>query len=357
MGRVRKATARSIGEWFAKIARDGVNFCRKALYSEQPYRYAGGCTLRKVKVCVVDDCTDEATILCEGLKLNDYDAVMVHTGTDALRVCEEQTIDLLLLDVGLPDIDGFEVCRQLKANPKTRDTVVIFVTARGAREEVSRGLDAGAVDYVCKPYNLPIVMVRVDSALRSQAVDHLLHFDSDVLHDTAYTDHLTGLRNRRFLLERLSEEAEKAHRYNYPLSCMLVDVDDVQAMDDESGAAALDDLLVEIAMAMRSLSRSYDILARYDGGTFAAVLPHAMVNDALAYAKKIEEEIGTTTLSDPFFPTRAKLRFGIVTCRNGSTPTAEQLLGEAMRRLFQAKSQDDEAISFRDLSEHPAGSN
>jgi diguanylate cyclase (GGDEF)-like protein len=306
---------------------------------------------------VVDDCADEATILCDGLQLNDYEAVAAHSGSDALRICREQTIDLLLLDVGLPDIDGYEVCRQLKADESTREILVIFVTARGAQEEVSRGLELGAVDYICKPYNLPIVMVRVDSALRSQTVDQLLHFDSAVLHDSAYTDHLTGLRNRRFLLERLTEEAEKAHRYNYPLTCMLVDVDELQAMDSDMGAAALDDLLVEIAMAMRSSSRSYDILARFEGGTFAAVLPHAMAEDALAYARKIEEEIGDATLSDPCFPTRTRLRFGIVTCRNGSTPAPDALLGEAMRRLFQAKSQEDESICYRDLSDGSPATN
>lgn len=306
--------------------------------------------MRKVRVCVVDDCADEAMILCEGLKLNDYEAVVAHCGADALRICEENMIDLVLLDVGLPDLDGFEVCKRLKANDKTRDISVIFVTARGESEEVRQGLDMGAIDYVCKPYNLPVIMVRVDSALRSQNASHPLHFDTDTLHDTAYTDHITGLRNRRFLLERLNEETEKAHRYDHPLSYMFLDIDDVQLMDDDLCADALADLFVEIAIAMRSSSRSYDVLARYEDGIFGAILPHAMATDAVAYARKIEEEIAATTLSDPCYPARARLRFGIVTCRNGSTPNADKLIGEAMRCLFQAKSQAEETICCRDLS-------
>lgn len=301
------------------------------------------------RVCVADDCVDEAAILCEGLGLHNYEAHAVHTGQAALDCCREGKVDLLLLDVGLPDISGYEVCESLKSAPETRDIPVVFVTAKGSGDDVARGYALGAVDYIAKPYNLPIVMLRVDAAMRTwQMVDEVRSQPEWVL-DNAYTDRLTGLRNRRFLLERLQEEVEKAHRYNYPLSCLILDVDEIVAVDMELGAASLDDLLVEIAMALRSLSRNYDIIARYDSAIFVAVLPHTPLDDALNYARKIENEIGATTFSDPSFPTQARLRFGIVSCRNGGAKGAEHVLGEAMRGLLKAKSSPEAPLFARDL--------
>lgn len=307
--------------------------------------------MRSYRVCVADDCVDEVTILCEGLKLHNYEVVSAFSGEQALAACEEGAVDLLLLDIGLPDIDGHEVCKRLKQNPKTADIPVIFVTAKGSATDVAVGYQLGAVDYIAKPYNLPMVMVSVGMAMRTKYVSSFADRCPELLEDPVYTDQLTGLRNRRFLLERLQEEVEKAHRYNYPLSCLMLDVDDVKGEDEELGAASLDDVLVEIAMAMRSSSRNYDILARYEGPLFAAVLPHAPLKDAVSYAKKIRDEVSSITFCDPSFPTRARLNFGIVSCRNGSAKGAEQVLGEAMRNLLRASTHPNTSIVGRDLNE------
>ena len=117
--------------------------------------------VQEFKVCVVDDCIDEATVLCEGLKLHGYEAVMVHTGKDAVERVSQGDIHLVLLDVGLPDIEGYEVCQRLKANPATSRIPVIFVTARGDTEDESRGFAVGAVDYIAKPISAAIVRARV----------------------------------------------------------------------------------------------------------------------------------------------------------------------------------------------------
>lgn len=304
------------------------------------------------RVCVVDDCPDTAEILSEGLKLNDYEALAVHTGAEALKACGKGGIDLVLLDVCLPDISGYDVCQRLKDDPSTRDIVVIFVTAKGAHDDIVKGFRMGASDYITKPYNLPMVMVRVEAAMRMKEMqDKLRGGRNEMLQDTAYTDALTGLRNRRYLMERLQEEVEKAHRYNYPVSCLVFDLDEVRALDDELGAAPLDDLLAELAMSLRNYSRTFDILARYDGTLFAAVLPHTPLDQAVGYASKIMREVDCTTFSDPCFPTRAKLSIGIACCRNGSAHGAEYVLGEAMRGLLQAKSKHDKRLAARNLNE------
>ncbi len=301
------------------------------------------------RVCVVEDCPDTAEVLSEGLRRNGYRVESVQTGAEALAVCQQGDIDLVLLDVMLPDIDGYAVCQQLKDDPRTRDIVVIFATAKGSCADIAHGFNVGGVDYITKPYNLPMVMVRVDAAMRMHELQNRLRAQDEGLTDTAYTDTLTGLRNRRYLLERLQEEVEKAHRYNYPVSCLVFDLDEVTPVDDELGPAPLDDLLTEIGLAIRNYSRTYDILARYDGTVFAAILPHTPLDQAIVYADKIMKEMDSTTFADPCFPTQAKLSVGIACCQNGSAHGAEYLLGEAMRGLLQAKSNPRDRMAARNL--------
>ena len=255
-----------------------------------------------MRVCVADDCEETSSVLCEGLTLNQYEAISAHSGEEALRVCREGPIDLILLDVCMPDIDGYEVCRRLKEDPRTRDIVVIFVTVKGSKEDISHGFKLGAADYITKPFNLPMVMVRVDAAIRRQWKEIPPDSPHASMADAAYTDQLTGLRNRTFLLSRFEEEVEKAHRYGYPVSCVVFDVDEVEALDKELGLVSMDDLLVELAMAFRNHSRTSDIVARFDGTVFASVLPHCPLHDAIAYASKIVGEVNATTFADPSFP-------------------------------------------------------
>lgn len=300
---------------------------------------------------MADDNVESAEVLCEGLKAHNYDAIAVHTGQDALRVCREGGVDLLLQDICLPDISGYEVCGQLKSDPATAEIPVIFVTVKGEMRDVIRGFELGAADYITKPYNLPIVIVRVDAVLRDKGAHDRLRTEHEVLLESSYTDELTGLRNRRYLMERLQEEVEKAHRYNYPVSCAVFDVDDVRAQDEELGPVSLDDLLAEVAMTLRNYSRTYDVLARYEGTMFAALLPHLPLDDAVRYAGKIMREVESTTFSDPNFPTEAGMSAGVVACQNGSAKGAEFVLGEAMRGLLQAKSLRDQRIVARNLPE------
>ncbi len=168
--------------------------------------------------------------------------------------------------------------------------------------------------------------------------------------DSVYTDELTGLRNRRYLLERLQEECEKAQRYAHPLSCVLFDIDEIRADDEELGPAPLDDLLIEVGMAIRDFSRTYDIVARYDSTMFVVVLPHTTLKEAVGYTEKILEQTDGTTFSDPSYPSSAKLSAGVAASTDGSLDSAELILGEAMRRLLQAKSNPDERLSGADLA-------
>lgn len=294
---------------------------------------------RRIQICVTDDEPVIAEVLCEGLRAHNFDAVEAHCGEDALNLCKKGGIDLILLDINMPGVDGYEVCRQLKASPDTKDITVIFVTGREGPEDHEKGFDLGAVDFVTKPFNLPMLMVRVESALRMKYAQEPNPLDTEGIIDVAYTDPLTGLRSQRYFLERLQEEVDKAHRYDFPVSCVILDLDGMEAVNQDSGPVALDDLLIEVAMSIRSYTRSYDVLGRYDGTLFAALLPHTELKNALEYGSKIMEDIDATTFSDPSFPTKASMSVAAVTFRNGSATAADLVFGEAMRALLTAKSQ------------------
>lgn len=293
---------------------------------------------RKVKVCVCDDEPALAEILCEGLRYSHFDTVEVHSGEEALDACQKGDIDLILLDVMMGGMDGYEVCKRLKADPKTKDIVVIFVTAKDDPKDHELGYSLGAVDYISKPFNLPMVIVRVQAALRMRNILQPEPLDTDGLVDTRYTDPLTGLRNQRFLLERLQEEIDRSHRYDFPVACVILDLDSAKAIEEESGAASIDDLLAEAAMSLRSHTRSFDVVGRYDGTLFVAVLPHTDLAHAMEYGRLIVDDIESTTFSDPNFPTRATMSVGAVSFRNGAAKNADDVFGAAMTTLLKAKS-------------------
>lgn len=303
--------------------------------------------MRECTVCVADASAAESARLCEGLELHGYTAFGVTSGAEALAACQQGQADLLLLDINLPDLDGGEVRKRLLETPETRGIPVVCVVGREEDAEGSRNGPLSANGYVVKPYNLPMVMVRVDSVLRGCGTYETP--STGWFEDTVYTDPLTGLRNRQYLCERLGEELEKAHRYGMPISCLFLDICEVEAVDRELGMVSMDDLLAEVALALRNTSRVYDILARFDGCMFAAVLPHTPLEAAVHYANKIQNEMSATTFSDPAFPTRAKLSFGIVTSHDGQVRNAEQLMSEAMRNLLHASAGCEQGIVARAL--------
>lgn len=301
--------------------------------------------MRNIRVCVADDNKDEVEVLCESLKLNNYDAIPAYTGEEALRLCKNGEVDLLLLDIGLPDINGIEVFKRLKSDPTTEDIPVIFVTARGSSEDVALGHELGAVDYIVKPYNLPMVLIAVEMALRTLHTSSYIDAPFEFWNDPVYTDPITGLRNHRFLIERLEEEINRTWRHNLPLSCVVLDfIEDNELPEptyvNNRSLNKIEDLenelfLMQIALILRNNSRSCDLLARYDGTKFAVLLPNHELEHACGYVKKLSKEIQTGFYEEGL-PLNVFSKFGIVSGKGKEITTAEEFLGKAMRNLLKA---------------------
>ncbi|MBC7939538.1 MAG: diguanylate cyclase [Chitinophagaceae bacterium] len=236
------------------------------------------------RLLVVDDQRANIQALFQAFQA-DHKVLMATSGEQALTLCRSQPPDLVLLDVVMPGMDGFEVCRQLKADQATKDIPVIFVTGHHDEEAETRGLDVGAVDFISKPINPRVVRARVKTHLTMKR-------QSDLMRQWVYIDGLTGVCNRRYFDEHLKSEWDRAGRLGAPLSVGLVDVDFFKRYNDHYGHQAGDECLRRVAAVMKaSLKRPTDIVARYGGEEFGLLLPDTDGAGALQLASQIRERL------------------------------------------------------------------
>jgi diguanylate cyclase (GGDEF)-like protein len=215
---------------------------------------------------IVDDEKQNRALLTELLQ-EDHRIILAKDGIQALERAREHRPDLILLDVLMPEMDGYAVIRALKDDDQTRDIPVIFITALDSAGDEEHGLDLGAVDYISKPFNPSIVRVRIRNHLQS------VH-QRRMLEQLAMHDSLTGIPNRRRLTEVYEQEWRRCMRDSVPLSLIVVDVDLFKAFNDTYGHAAGDEELRRIAGILQtSLRRPGDFVARYGGEEFVILLP------------------------------------------------------------------------------------
>ncbi|MCB1049377.1 MAG: diguanylate cyclase [Acidobacteria bacterium] len=286
---------------------------------------------KRPKLLVVDDQPINIQVMYRAFS-EDHQVFMATSGEQALAICRKNPPDLLLLDVVMPDLDGFEVCRQLKADVATRNIPIIFVTAHNAPDQETHGLEVGAVDFIAKPINPIVVRARVKTHLT-------LKFQSDLLHQMAFIDGLTRVCNRRYFDERLQNEWRRSSRNGSPLSLILIDIDFFKKFNDRYGHLAGDDCLRQVASALKAgLNRPGDMLARYGGEEFVCLLPETAPDGAMELATRLEHfvrelavehldsELGTVTIS-----------LGVAGRPANAPGTPEGLLALADAQLYRAK--------------------
>jgi diguanylate cyclase (GGDEF)-like protein len=290
--------------------------------------------LVKPRLLVVDDQPINIQVMYQAFAA-DHQVFMATSGEQALSVCASNLPDLVLLDVVMPGMDGYEVCQKLKANPATADIPVIFVTAHSDEASEARGLDVGAVDFITKPINPRIVRARVKTHI-------MLKTQSDLLRSWAYIDGLTGIRNRRYLDERLVSEWGRAARSNSALSVILLDVDFFKRFNDRYGHQAGDDCLRRLATTLRSrLKRPGDMLARYGGEEFACLLPDTNLAGAMQVAEDLRALVEAADIAhaDSSVADHVTLSLGVCSREADVQGNAEEFLRQADAQLYAAKAQ------------------
>lgn len=250
----------------------------------------------KARLLVVDDQPINIRVMYEIFGA-DHEVLMATSGMEALAICHRQAPDLVLLDVSMPELDGLEVCRQLKADPLLQDVPVIFVTAGNTPEEESRGFAAGAVDFITKPVNPTVVRARVRTHLT-------LKYQSDLLRNLAYVDGLTGIANRRRFEETLTREWRVCSRAREGLTVGMIDVDHFKLFNDHYGHPAGDDCLRRVAHALQTtLRRPRDLVARYGGEEFACIIPASEADAVTALFEHLRESIVALRIPHESSPT------------------------------------------------------
>ncbi len=249
-------------------------------------------TAHKGRVLIAEDEMVNIKVLVA--TLDEYEIVIAKTGEQAIsKALSSQPPDLILLDINMPGMDGYEVCRILKKNLESMDIPIIFITVQASVEDETKGLEMGAVDYISKPFSPAIVRARVANHLE-------LKQQRDLLHQLNMTDPLTKIANRRRLDEYLTTSFYQAQRTDSELCLLMIDIDNFKALNDLAGHDYGDDCLRQVAQSVAaSLQRSTELAARFGGEEFCVILPATEIIEGRKVAEKIRANIDALQLNHP----------------------------------------------------------
>lgn len=289
---------------------------------------------KRPRLLVVDDQPINIQMLYQ-IFHDDHEVFMATSGKEALDFCRNNRLpDLILLDVVMPEMDGLEVCRQLRADPATADIPIIFVTSQSDPMDETRALEAGGVDFISKPVNPAVVRARVKTQLT-------LKIQSDLLRTMAFIDGLTGVANRRRFDEALQAEWRRCRRSASPLALIMIDIDYFKNFNDRYGHQAGDTCLQTVASTLQGhLSRSHDLVARYGGEEFVCLLPECDLAASQSKAEELRVAVTKRNIPHEISPTAdmVTVSLGIASVVPNGDCTPESLLAAADSALYAAKS-------------------
>jgi len=246
----------------------------------------------------------------------------------------------------MPEMDGLEVCKLLKKHDRTKNIPIIFITAKDQEDDETKGLELGAVDYITKPFSLPIVKARVRTHLE-------LKHHRDVLENLSTLDGLTGIPNRRRFDDFLQREWMRSIREGYQLSLVMMDIDQFKAYNDNYGHAAGDECLKRVAQQLYTMPhRPADFIARYGGEEFVSVLPKTDIEGALTVAEKMRLEIETLKIPHAYSSVSdiLTISLGLSTIFPLKDLSPKILINGADKCLYESKKNGRNRSSSKDLS-------
>jgi diguanylate cyclase (GGDEF)-like protein len=288
----------------------------------------------KPKILIVDDIPANIKSLAAILK-DDYKTLLANSGEKALEAVSSYDIDLILLDVEMPGMDGYEVLKILKQTQSTADIPVIFVTGQNEEKDETRGLELGATDYITKPANKPILKARIKNHIISKK-------RKDALEKLSIIDGLTGVANRRHFDQFLEQEWRRSVRSGLSMAIILIDIDHFKLYNDNLGHGAGDDCLKAVAQTLKNtLMRSTDLLARYGGEEFVAVLPQVEHSGGATTSERLRHCVAAMKIPHPQSSTADYVTISVgcasIMPTRGSHP--KPLLEAADKMLYKAKEQ------------------
>jgi two-component system, cell cycle response regulator len=296
------------------------------------------------RILVVDDHPDNVEIILARLESRGYQVETATNGQEALACVQANPPHLVLLDVMMPLMDGYEVARRIKGDPDLPFIPIILVTARDSTEDKVEGLDAGAEDYLTKPVNFPELEARVRSMLRIKRLQDELDEKNRELEDAnrrlkklSITDGLTGLFNHRHMQELLREEFERSKRSSDPVGVVMLDLDRFKQVNDTYGHPTGDIILFETAEILRETAREIDMLGRYGGEEFMVILPGSDEEAAARFAERVREHVADHLFRDGATEVRMTVSSGVAALPAARAESPSALLKQADEALYRAK--------------------
>lgn len=286
----------------------------------------------KPQILVVDDEPINVDVL-GGVLSSLGEIITANSGRAAIDICKSNKPDIVLLDVMMPQMDGYQVCAALKADDETRDIPIIFVTALADETDEARGIEMGAIDYLTKPVNAIIAIARVRNHLELKKY-------RDYLTEIAFIDGLTGIPNRRRFEEHFAAEWQRARRSKTTMSLILMDIDQFKLYNDNYGHQSGDACLTLVGQALaKSTHRPGDIVARYGGEEFVAVLPNTGKEGAIKMAQTIQKNIAALQVAHEASSASdyVTLSMGIVTWVIDGDKEPKTMVEAADKALYEAK--------------------
>jgi len=299
------------------------------------------------KIMVVDDNPDNIILLQYLLEDYEFQVISTTNGEEAIEMARKEDPGVVLLDIQMPEMSGYEVCRRLKNDPETSHIPIIFITARySSEEDIVSGLEIGANDYITKPFNNTELIARVKVMLRLRKDHDELERLNQKLEKISITDELTGFYNRRFFYTRMKEVVSKKRQKHSSLSVIMIDLDDFKKVNDQYGHVFGDFALRESAELIRKHVRDYDIIARYGGEEFILLL-----EENQEIANRIAERILTAFQQNVFQKNDLKVRItvsiGIATYGpDNDVGDLEAFIHLADKAMYKAKKNGKNQITF-----------
>jgi diguanylate cyclase (GGDEF)-like protein len=291
---------------------------------------------RKKTVLIVDDTKTNIDILLNLLG-EKYDVVVALDGKSALETLEESSVDLILLDIMMPNIDGFEVCRRLKSNENTSDIPVIFVTARDDEDSIERAYEIGAIDYITKPFKPIELLARINTQLRVKELIEHLNFISSY-------DEMTGIYNRRKFFE-LSEKKFAQNRND--MYAVMIDIDKFKNINDNYGHPIGDRVIKLVTKTISSFISGDAVFGRLGGEEFGIVCNYSSSSGVVDNIEKIREAIeNLEIISDNGDSIKFTISEGVAKA-SAETKNLDELLKYADMSLYEAKGLGRNRVIFR----------